>query len=48
MFQQIDLQIEDSAIFQSHADYSWGFAATKVTVSLELQFCESAFSKCYN
>lgn len=25
-----------------------GFAATKVTVSLELQFCESAFSKCYN
>jgi len=48
MFQQIALQIKDSAIFQSRADYSWGFAATKVTVSLELQFFESVFSQCYN
>ncbi len=29
MFQQIDLQIKDSAIFQSHADYLWGLQQLK-------------------
>lgn len=29
MFQQIDLQIKDSAIFQSHADYLWDLQQLK-------------------
>ena len=41
MFQQIDLQIKDSAIYQSHADYSWGLRQLKLLFHLSCNFVKA-------